>query len=460
MASDYEPIEYGLGEVKELFDSCIVVGTITEVKHDTNKANVETEKWGIISDIPIHYHCPDTETVDDGHLAFADDDQVYLLHDGSGLPPSASTLKIVGRVEGLKECRGYLIAIRISDEVIVWEFKKNELFILLDEDGNEISQPCTWSQLKLAVNVKGDWYALGPSGQDWAGGRADTSSCPYGVDTCDPALWPPCDCPCSYSHSASDNKSKPNPGISGMPDSVSLCTSFYESTCVQPGRDFETQISNMMEFKTGCGSSVEGTSPACFGKLIKYCKLPMPSASKHYSWFWLEQHGTSDGYLSWPGQTGFSQCEHDVYFHSAKTGLQIVDSNSDYYSELRADGSSSAISCRGGGIYSVIGDHCARSSLLVGLETFLGSAIFFEAVQTEFKEYFYENHILVNYISKKEGQMNIFRQVDRHCSDPGAGEAGYDYEWDAFTCLDMVSILGHFTNPEENFAYAFVFRLK
>lgn len=104
MASDYEPIEYDVGEVRELFDSCIFVGTITQVKHDVNKADVETEEWGTISDIPIHYHCPDSETVDDGHLAFEEDDSVYVLHDGSRFPLSASTLKIVGFVVGLKDC--------------------------------------------------------------------------------------------------------------------------------------------------------------------------------------------------------------------------------------------------------------------------------------------------------------------------------------------------------------------
>lgn len=104
MASDYEAIEYDIGEVKELFDSCIFVGTITEIKHNINKASVDTEKWGTISDIPIHYHCEKSETVDDGHFAFEENDQVYILHDGSHLPPSSSTSKIVGFVIGLKEC--------------------------------------------------------------------------------------------------------------------------------------------------------------------------------------------------------------------------------------------------------------------------------------------------------------------------------------------------------------------
>ena len=104
MASTYEPIEYDIGQVRELFDSCIIIGTVASVDHDTNKASVTTDDWGTISDIPIHYHCLDKETVDDGHLAFEEDDEVYVLHDGSSFPPSVSTMKIVGRVEGLKIC--------------------------------------------------------------------------------------------------------------------------------------------------------------------------------------------------------------------------------------------------------------------------------------------------------------------------------------------------------------------
>lgn len=99
MASIYEPIEYDIGEVRELFDSCIIIGTITNVNHDDNEASVTTDKWGAIAGIPIHYHCPDEETVDKGHLAFEEDDGVYILHDGRSFPPDASTMKIVGFFE-------------------------------------------------------------------------------------------------------------------------------------------------------------------------------------------------------------------------------------------------------------------------------------------------------------------------------------------------------------------------
>lgn len=107
MANNYEPIEYDVGEVKELFDSCIKTGKIIDVDHDNNKADVEIvveEEIETFSAVPIHYHCEESETVDDGHMAFEEDDEVYILHDGSRSLLDSSTLKIIGFVAGLKEC--------------------------------------------------------------------------------------------------------------------------------------------------------------------------------------------------------------------------------------------------------------------------------------------------------------------------------------------------------------------
>lgn len=160
MASNYEPIEYDVGEVRELFDSCIFVGTITKVKHDVNKANVETEEWGTISDIPIHYHCPGKETVDDGHLAFEEGDEVYLLHDGSQLPPNPSTLKVVGRVEGLKVCPQDYVLVRFQnddtgtpDKCFVWDVNAIGVAINIPKNGGGFALfPCDFGDIT-------QWYS-------------------------------------------------------------------------------------------------------------------------------------------------------------------------------------------------------------------------------------------------------------------------------------------------------------
>lgn len=99
------PIEAEYGST-----ACVITGLIVEITYgdDSNAAKIRIVVEGgeeIIENVPIHYHCQGSEAVDDGRLAFREDNNVYLLYDGSGLPYSSSTLKIVGFVDGvLREC--------------------------------------------------------------------------------------------------------------------------------------------------------------------------------------------------------------------------------------------------------------------------------------------------------------------------------------------------------------------
>ena len=72
MALDHENIDdFGLADVFELWDTCIVQGTITDIDRDNNLADVTTGEFGALAGVPIHYHCENEDNVDEGHRAFA-----------------------------------------------------------------------------------------------------------------------------------------------------------------------------------------------------------------------------------------------------------------------------------------------------------------------------------------------------------------------------------------------------
>lgn len=156
MASNYEPIEYDVGDVKGLFDSCIKTGKIVEVDHENNKADIEIvvgENTESFLDVPIHYHCPEKETVNDGHLAFEEDDEVYVLHDGSSFPLSSSTLKIIGLVTGLKKCLREYLYIKSGNYCTLFDTQLNAVPINFEDPvTGPVVFPCLCSDIA-------EWYS-------------------------------------------------------------------------------------------------------------------------------------------------------------------------------------------------------------------------------------------------------------------------------------------------------------
>ena len=108
MAHDHESIEYGLDEVKEVFNASVLTGTIVSVDTENDKADVDISGFGLISAVSIFYHCGGESTVEGGAQAFEEGDSVYILNKKGIVNPSVSDLKIIGFVDGLKECEFYI----------------------------------------------------------------------------------------------------------------------------------------------------------------------------------------------------------------------------------------------------------------------------------------------------------------------------------------------------------------
>jgi hypothetical protein len=116
MARSHEKIEYGINEVKNLFNASVMTGVIIEVNYDTDKADVEIDGLGRVNSVPIFYHCENETTTSQGSTAFEENDNVYILNEKGVVSPRISELKVIGFVGGLKTC-GFYIDLKINGVV-------------------------------------------------------------------------------------------------------------------------------------------------------------------------------------------------------------------------------------------------------------------------------------------------------------------------------------------------------
>jgi len=102
-----ELLEFAVGDNRPLFGLRVLPATIIEIDSDADTADVETDLWGRIDGVPVHYHCPNREDTTGGSAAFREDDNVIIAiadaaheaHEpGPAMPPSLRW--IIGHADG------------------------------------------------------------------------------------------------------------------------------------------------------------------------------------------------------------------------------------------------------------------------------------------------------------------------------------------------------------------------
>lgn len=166
MASDHEYIDFGLADVKKLFNTCLLTGQIISVDSANDKADVEIGGYGRKNGVPIFYHCPGSNTVEGGSSAFSEDDLVLVLA-GNAEGSTSPDFKVVGFTDGLKQCTQKKIVFRCGSIYMVYDWDKDQL----------VAGPGTKAQMAAAgYNINDDFTNVNgcsdPSGSllTWAGG--------------------------------------------------------------------------------------------------------------------------------------------------------------------------------------------------------------------------------------------------------------------------------------------------
>jgi len=83
----------------------ILTGTI--VSTGAGVAEVNIDGYGVYSDVPVFYHCPESETADG--IPFTIGDRVIIVNSGDAITLSVSNMKVVGFEDGLpRRCLFYI----------------------------------------------------------------------------------------------------------------------------------------------------------------------------------------------------------------------------------------------------------------------------------------------------------------------------------------------------------------
>lgn len=152
-ANKHQHIKFGMSEVKELVNTRVVNAVIIEIDMENNTADIETNRWGRVDDVPFFFHCGGEETVDHGHEAFYEDDPVLVMCiNQRENPDSVPTMKIVAHAEKLYPCYGYLV-IQVGECFTIWDVHNQEIpdAIIMNE-GTEtetrIAFPCSREEIQ------------------------------------------------------------------------------------------------------------------------------------------------------------------------------------------------------------------------------------------------------------------------------------------------------------------------
>ncbi len=161
LSHDY--IEFGL-DIVPLFDTTMIDGTIIEIDRLNNQADVETTVYGRIT-APFFYHCLHENTVEYGHQAFSEDDEVVLLCE-SARSKATPEIQIVSFADGLKPCEAPCVVFRCGKSPdffeVVWDLRTNDFFYILD-GANPVEFPVSTLKMEQLGFYNDIRYASGPT---------------------------------------------------------------------------------------------------------------------------------------------------------------------------------------------------------------------------------------------------------------------------------------------------------
>ncbi|RKY05913.1 MAG: hypothetical protein DRP56_08365 [Planctomycetota bacterium] len=164
MASPHEYKDFA-DDVKRVHWSEVTTGTIVDVYPD-NTADVNISGAGLVAAVPIFYHCEQAATVEDGHEAFAADDEVLVLAEKSSTEDGPDYTIIGFTNSPLRSCSKYVLVFIVGPsssgyqphddcECILWDVKNNQPGILKDiNSGDVFSGQVVWSDIKDTVLFK------------------------------------------------------------------------------------------------------------------------------------------------------------------------------------------------------------------------------------------------------------------------------------------------------------------
>ncbi|MBU2061640.1 MAG: hypothetical protein KKH44_07330 [Bacteroidetes bacterium] len=123
----------------------ILTGTIADIDTENVTVDVNIDDYGSFADVPVFYHCEDSETADG--MPFSEDDRVIIINSGNATTLSISNMKVVGFEDGLPrycpvETVYILMTVGTTQRCFVWNAFENTYAVINKDDGNPALFPC------------------------------------------------------------------------------------------------------------------------------------------------------------------------------------------------------------------------------------------------------------------------------------------------------------------------------
>lgn len=146
MANFHTNIAFPMGEITSLHNTCFITGKIIEIHKQSNSADVLTQRYERVNNVPFHYHCNGYELLEFSYTAFLPDDDVLLIcrnARGTDLTPD---MEIIGFSSGdLRPCLQSALFLVAGDyeKIMTVNYKivnpDDPQILFVDDDTIEIS---------------------------------------------------------------------------------------------------------------------------------------------------------------------------------------------------------------------------------------------------------------------------------------------------------------------------------
>lgn len=168
-------------ESKNASRAHILTGIVTDIGDGV--VDVDIDDHGVVSDIPVFYHCPDSETADGN--PFSIDDRVIIVNSGGDV--DVANMKVIGYEDGLpREC-GFKIKLTRGDGTLITEDSGLLTYIQLYNSDNiplSITELIYTPVPKTGEDVDGFWsFNLSDSADADENGYWVAYSCEDGIAT-------------------------------------------------------------------------------------------------------------------------------------------------------------------------------------------------------------------------------------------------------------------------------------
>lgn len=109
----------------------ILTGTVTDIDTENIKVDVDIDDYGSFADVPVFYHCENSETADG--MPFLGGERVIIVNSGDAVNLSVANMKVIGFEDGLPRSCPFYIDVTVNGKTP----EHTKTLKIIDKNDNE-----------------------------------------------------------------------------------------------------------------------------------------------------------------------------------------------------------------------------------------------------------------------------------------------------------------------------------